>query len=1309
LGDLSAGGAKLSPQKVFNNKQLSDNEFSCMEMLLKSSFKQRRAWLLVLILLALFCRAASAQLIMVSNYPTFLDALNTSSVITNFMTNSSINLTTGGQRININKSVLIDGGTNGIVFNGNGLARIFTVATNVQLTLANLQLINGTSTNGGAIYNNGTLVISNCIIAGNSATNITGATGVSSVNGNGGNGSAGGSAEGGAIYSRGPMSIYFSVVGTNSALGGNGGSGGSGGNSLEFGGNGGDAGGGGSAFGAAVFCSGSNNVFVSSQFFNNTCTAGSAGSGGAGGTGAFASYGGAGAAGGSAAGGAVYVTGKGRVFVTNCLFAQNTIAAGASGTDGSGKNNGFNGGYAEGGGLYVAATVPSAYLENSVFFQNSCTGGAGGSATAGSENGGNGGSAVGGGLASAAALTIVRNCTLATNSLAGGAAGTGTSANGSIGLKGGWDVGRIAGVVRLSGSILSGGTNVAPNTMPNAVGVTDAGYNISSDASLVRAFGDTTLLNSTNIFLDTGLANYGGPPLGPANLLDPVDFLTLAIVDGSVATNFVPGVPGLSFPATDELGNARGSPTSAGDYEPNPITIDSNALPPSVQIDTPLTNQVVDIGGAATFTVEVTGNYDANNNPIGFQWQHNGTNLTDNNNFIGSATSSLTITNVTTDDQGLYQVVVGVSVLESLTTVSGFTLTNKIPAKITTQPASKTDVPEGSVVTFSVGATGSPPLAFQWYWVTTDLVTNMLTDANEFSGATTSTLTINPATAMDDGSYFVMVTNDYKLNTSADGVLKIVPDVTKPTIKISLPAAGTRTNNLVVTGSATDNAQVTNVYYWVTNINAGNSPSTTTNSGVASLGTNGTTTKTWAITNAFLPGTNYVTVQCVNYSGNRSAFATREFFYDSPAMFTLITNGPGTVNISPSLAGEFHAVGGIKLNIGQGYTLTAVPAKNNVLSNWVVSAAGKRQPGSKPQYYTSDSVILHFIMEPDLTVTANFNTNYFLVAEGTYNGLFYQTNAVTEQTAGMLKNLKIGPTGTYSGTLLLGGGTFNLANSFNTSGYASNYVKRTALQGGPLAVEMTLDWASGEIMGSVSNLVSDGWVSSLEAEKSAVAPISAEYTALLAPGTNAVGEIPPGFGYMLITNHNGTVILSGALADGTSFNEAPPMGVMGDIPVYANLYGNTGLLLGWLGLAGGIVGVETPMAWIKPAARTGIYTEGFTNYLLVSGSGWTNSMTRAFPVSFSQVPLTITNANLDLGFTISMTNNTVGKTSGTATSPTNSLTGTFSPKTGLLTITFGDGIGKGTTIGYAAILPGQQHGGGYFVTKTNAGALLLNP
>jgi hypothetical protein len=48
-------------------------------------------------------------------------------------------------------------------------------------------------------------------------------------------------------------------------------------------------------------------------------------------------------------------------------------------------------------------------------------------------------------------------------------------------------------------------------------------------------------------------------------------------------------------------------------------------------------------------------------------------------------------------------------------------------------------------------------------------------------------------------------------------------------------------------------------------------------------------------------------------------------------------------------------------------------------------------------------------------------------------------------------------------------------------------------------------------------------------------------------------------GYLLITNHPGTVSLSVSLADGTAFSQAVPVSSAGDFPVYGNLYGSTGL------------------------------------------------------------------------------------------------------------------------------------------------------
>jgi hypothetical protein len=62
---------------------------------------------------------------------------------------------------------------------------------------------------------------------------------------------------------------------------------------------------------------------------------------------------------------------------------------------------------------------------------------------------------------------------------------------------------------------------------------------------------------------------------------------------------------------------------------------------------------------------------------------------------------------------------------------------------------------------------------------------------------------------------------------------------------------------------------------------------------------------------------------------------------------------------------------------------------------------------------------------------------------------------------------------------------------------------------------------------------------------------------------------------------------------------------------------------------------------------------------------------------------------------------TAGKVIGT------SVSGTVNLKTGLLTVTIGSGAAKVT--GHGAILLNASYGGGYFLTKTSAGAIILAP
>ncbi len=134
-------------------------------------------------------------------------------------------------------------------------------------------------------------------------------------------------------------------------------------------------------------------------------------------------------------------------------------------------------------------------------------------------------------------------------------------------------------------------TRQTPTELPNG------GYNVNSDASIVRRT-STTLLNA-NTGLDSGLAAEGGPPLGPADVTGPA-MLTLALLGGPAA-QFIPGVAGITFPAVDELLQPRGSPASAGAFEFAPITLTTNSSPPTI------TSQPVGetnaVGTSATFTV----------------------------------------------------------------------------------------------------------------------------------------------------------------------------------------------------------------------------------------------------------------------------------------------------------------------------------------------------------------------------------------------------------------------------------------------------------------------------------------------------------------------------------------------------------------------------------------------------------------------------------------------------------------------------------------------------------------------------------
>jgi hypothetical protein len=80
------------------------------------------------------------------------------------------------------------------------------------------------------------------------------------------------------------------------------------------------------------------------------------------------------------------------------------------------------------------------------------------------------------------------------------------------------------------------------------------------------------------------------------------------------------------------------------------------------------------------------------------------------------------------------------------------------PPVITTQPTNQA-VAVGSVVAMVTTVTGTPPFSFQWQVQGTNLTWTNLVNGGNISGATNTTLTINPAQTTNSGNYQLIVTN----------------------------------------------------------------------------------------------------------------------------------------------------------------------------------------------------------------------------------------------------------------------------------------------------------------------------------------------------------------------------------------------------------------------------------------------------------------------------------------------------------------------------------------------------------------------
>ena len=375
------------------------------------------------------------------------------------------------------------------------------------------------------------------------------------------------------------------------------------------------------------------------------------------------------------------------------------------------------------------------------------------------------------------------------------------------------------------------------------------------------------------------------------------------------------------------VSNTVGSVTSS------PATLTVNAATVAPSITTQPTNQTVSAGQTATFNATATGTA-----PLSYQWRKN-------NVAISVATSSSYTTLATTTlDSGSTFVVVVSNAAGTVTSATATLTVNAAPVapSITTQPASQT-VTAGQTATFTVAATSTAPLNYQWQ-----------RNAVAISGATSSTYTTPATTSSDSGAQFtVLVSNAIGSITSNPATLTVNAATVAPSITTQ-PTGQTVTAGQAATFTVAATGTAPLSYQWRKN-------------GVAISGATSSIYTTSATTSSD-SGTQF-TVLVSNTVGSVTS---------NPATLTVTSSAAFPAWVSPSLVrvGQTDAPGttsSVALSGARGETVDSqviVQAPSGGLTNLNVSASALAGPSGAT--IPASSVTLYREYYLTVTGTANY-------------------------------------------------------------------------------------------------------------------------------------------------------------------------------------------------------------------------------------------------------------------------------------------------------------------------------------------------
>lgn len=288
-------------------------------------------------------------------------------------------------------------------------------------------------------------------------------------------------------------------------------------------------------------------------------------------------------------------------------------------------------------------------------------------------------------------------------------------------------------------------------------------------------------------------------------------------------------------------------------------------------------DEELEVGGAFTLDASVAGSA-----PFTYQWKKNGINL------AGATSNQLSVNPADFTDAGDYTVLVSNQFGSELSDAATVTVIALTPPSITSQPVGRT-LGVGDNVTFSVSATGSIPLGYQWF-----------RGELAISGATSSSYQLDPLDLSDAGEYWCRVTNDAGSDDSERATLIVL---SPPSINSMLErtiAAGLSTTVAV---SATGAAPLS--YQWYQGSLGDESNPVGTNSSTLSTGILNATTIFWVkVTNSVGEAQDSTTVTVLEPVAITSQPQSQTVNSGVTVTFSVTATGGGTLNYQWFLDGE---------------------------------------------------------------------------------------------------------------------------------------------------------------------------------------------------------------------------------------------------------------------------------------------------------------------------------------------------------------------------------------------------------------------